>query len=196
MHSFHRQSDGLHSFFACDLTRPAGGDGGGPAGGSKVRRSDGRGRAGGLRGPSVGREDDGCVRGPQRPRCRPEQRRAQEGRLDEGGGGCSGGGAHWVAQCQGVGGHRAQGGRGQLAGQEAGRQALRQLLLQGQFGLEEEPEGEGEEQEGERVEPEGRGLCECVCFSPHVFFYTTTTIVASKTSTQDCGRMRHQLLPA
>lgn len=104
--------------------------------GQEVRRGEklGAGVGGGL---SVGREDDGRVRRPQRPRRRPEQRRTQEGCLDEGGGG--GGRAHWVAQRQRVGGHRAQGGRGQRAGQEAGRQALGQLLLQGQFGLEEEP---------------------------------------------------------
>lgn len=76
-------------------------------------------------------EDDGRVCGPQRPRGGPKQCGAQEGRLDEGGG------AHWVAQSQRVGRHCAQSRLGEGAGQEAGRQALGQLLLQGQFGLEE-----------------------------------------------------------
>lgn len=75
-------------------------------------------------------EDDGSVCGPQRPRGGPEQCRAQEWGLDEGGG------AHWVAQSQRVSRHCAQGWRGEGAGQEASRQALGQLLLQGQFGLE------------------------------------------------------------
>lgn len=78
----------------------------------------------------VGGEDDGCVCGPQRPRGRPKQCRAQEGGLDEGGG------AHWVAQSQWVGCHCAQSWLGEGAGQEASCQALGQLLLQGQFGLE------------------------------------------------------------
>lgn len=75
-------------------------------------------------------EDDGCVRGPQRPRSRPEQCRAQEWGLDEGGG------AHRVAQSQRVSSHCAQSWWGEGAGQEASSQTLGQLLLQGQFGLE------------------------------------------------------------
>lgn len=75
-------------------------------------------------------KDDGRVCGPQWPRGRPEQCRAQEGGLDEGGG------AHWVAQGQRVGGHCAQSRLGEGAGQEASCQSLGQLLLQGQFGLE------------------------------------------------------------
>lgn len=78
----------------------------------------------------VGGEDDGCVCGPQWPRSRSKQCRAQEGGLDEGGG------AHWVAQSQRVSRHCAQGWLGEGAGQEASRQALGQLLLQGQLGLE------------------------------------------------------------
>lgn len=78
----------------------------------------------------VGGEDDGSVCGPQRPRGRPKQCRAQEWGLDEGGG------AHWVAQSQWVSGHCAQSWWGEGAGQEASCQALGQLLLQGQFGLE------------------------------------------------------------
>lgn len=78
----------------------------------------------------VRRKDDGCVCGPQRPRGRPKQCRAQEGGLDEGGG------AHRVAQSQWVSRHRAQSWLGEGAGQEASCQALGQLLLQGQFGLE------------------------------------------------------------
>lgn len=79
---------------------------------------------------SVRREDDGGVCGPQWPRSRPEQCWAQEGGLDE----C--GGAHWVAQSQWVGGHRAQSWLGEGTRQEASCQSLGQLLLQGQFGLE------------------------------------------------------------
>ena len=78
---------------------------------------------------SVRRKNDGGVCGPQRPWGRPEQRRAQEGGLDEGGG------AHWVAQSQWVGGHCAQGWLGEGAGQEASRQSLGQMLMQSQFGL-------------------------------------------------------------
>lgn len=79
---------------------------------------------------SVRGKDDGGVCGPQRPWGRPEQCRAQEGGLDEGGG------AHWVAQSQWVGGHCAQSWLGEGAGQEASCQSFGQLLLQSQFGLE------------------------------------------------------------
>lgn len=57
VHSFHRQSDGLHSFFARDLTRPAGRAEGGPAGrveGQEVRR--GERLAGGGEGGAFSRE--------------------------------------------------------------------------------------------------------------------------------------------
>lgn len=82
-------------------------------------------------------EDDGCVCGPQRPRGGPEQCRAQEGGLYERGG------AHWVAQGQWVSCHCAQSWWGEGAGQEASCQALGQLLLQSQFGLEKTGGGGG-----------------------------------------------------
>lgn len=91
----------------------------------------------------VRREDDGRVRGPQRPRGRPKQCRAQERGLDEGGG------PRRVTQSQRVGCQRAQSRLGEGAGQEAGRQALGQMLLQGQFGLERTGRGEGGEREEE-----------------------------------------------
>lgn len=78
----------------------------------------------------IGGEDDGCMCGPQRSGGRPKQCRAQEWGLDEGGG------SHWVAQSQRVSCHCAQSWRGEGAGQETSCQALGQLLLQGQFGLE------------------------------------------------------------
>lgn len=81
-------------------------------------------------------EDDGRVCRPQRPRGRPKQCRAQKGGLDKGGG------AHWVAQSQRISCHCAQGWRGEGAGQEASCQALGQLLLQSQFGLEKTGGGE------------------------------------------------------
>lgn len=106
----------------------------------------------------VGGEDDGCVRGPQRPRGGPKQCRAQEGGLDEGGG------AHWVTQSQWVSRHCAQSWLGEGAGQEASCQALGQLLLQGQFGL----RGEG----GEIVLAErflhGRHSHACIATPSHV----------------------------
>lgn len=106
----------------------------------------------------VGGEDDRCVCGPQGPRSRPEQCRAQEWGLDEGGG------AHWVAQRQLVSCHCAQSWRGEGAGQEASCQTLGQLLLQGQFGL----RGEG----GEVVLAEcflhGRHSHACIATPSHV----------------------------
>ena len=75
-------------------------------------------------------KDDGRVCGPQWPRGRPEQCRAQEWGLDKGGG------AHWVAQSQWVSCQCAQSWLGEGAGQEASSQTLGQLFLQGQFGLE------------------------------------------------------------
>lgn len=74
-------------------------------------------------------EDDWGVSGPQWPRGRPEQCRAQEWGLDEGGR------AHRVAQSQWVSCHCAQSWLGEGAGQEASCQTLGQLLLQRQFGL-------------------------------------------------------------
>jgi hypothetical protein len=73
------------------------------------------------------------VSGPQGPRGRPEERGAEQGGLDEG---CMA----WprgAPQGQRIGGHGAKGGRVHVAGQETCRQGLGQLLLQGQFGLEE-----------------------------------------------------------
>lgn len=74
-------------------------------------------------------EENGCVGGPQWTWGGPEQCRAQEGGLDEGGG------AHRVTQSQWVSCNCAQGWLSEWAGQEAGCQALGQLLLQGQLGL-------------------------------------------------------------
>lgn len=85
--------------------------------------------------PLVGGEDDGSVRGPQWPRGRPEQCGAKEWGLDEGGG------AHRVTQSKRVSCHCAQSWWGEGAWQEATCQALGQLLLQGQFGLEETGRG-------------------------------------------------------
>lgn len=71
--------------------------------------------------------------GPQGPRGGPEERGAEQGGLDEG---CVAG-PRGAPQGQGIGGHGAKGGRVHVAGQETCRQGLGQLLLQGQFGLEE-----------------------------------------------------------
>lgn len=100
---------------------------------------------------SVRGEDDGGVCGPQWPRSRPEQCWAQEGGLDEGGG------AHWVAQSQWVGGHRAQSWLGEGTGQEASCQSLGQLLLQGQFGLEKTGGASVRGQRGQRGQTGQRG---------------------------------------
>lgn len=130
MHSSCLKSGGLHSLLVTFVAL-------------HQRRASGsvkglvRSLTGGSVKSSVGGEDDGGVRGPQRPRGGPEQRRAQERGLDEGGG------AHRVAQGQRVGCDRAQSRWGEGAGQEASCQTLGQLLLQGQFGLEERQEGGG-----------------------------------------------------
>ena len=76
----------------------------------------------------VRREDDWGVSGPQGPRGRPEEGRAQERCLDEG---CSA----WVAEGEWIGCHCAQSGCVEGAWQKSSGQALGQLLLQGQVGL-------------------------------------------------------------
>lgn len=106
----------------------------------------------------VGGEDDRRVCGPQGPWGRPEQCRAQEWGLDEGGG------AHWVAQSQWVSCHCAQGWWGEGAGQEASCQTLGQLLLQGQFGL----RGQGREVVLAECFLHGRHSQACIATPSHV----------------------------